>query len=73
MLRGPALPVSLQVCENSGPALRPQLLHPMISSQRLDLRPIVKYAALTFFAGRFLPALPRFSNIHPFFSGGRWF
>ncbi|KAL5679766.1 hypothetical protein ACJX0J_006151, partial [Zea mays] len=26
---------------------------------RLDLRPIVKYAALTFFAGRFLPALPR--------------
>lgn len=32
------------------------LLH---ASMRLDLRPIVKYAALTFFAGRFLPALPR--------------
>jgi hypothetical protein len=31
----------------------------MISSQRLDLRPIVKYAALAFFADRFLPALPR--------------
>ncbi|WVZ56153.1 hypothetical protein U9M48_006724 [Paspalum notatum var. saurae] len=32
------------------------LLH---ASKRLDLCPIVKYAALDFFAGRFLPALPR--------------
>ncbi|OQU92938.1 hypothetical protein SORBI_3001G442700 [Sorghum bicolor] len=32
------------------------LLH---ASKRLDLRPIVKYAALAFFADRFLPALPR--------------
>ncbi|KAL6596305.1 hypothetical protein ACP70R_047669 [Stipagrostis hirtigluma subsp. patula] len=32
------------------------LLH---ASKRLDLRPIVKYAALAFFAGRLLPALPR--------------
>ncbi|KAG2553490.1 hypothetical protein PVAP13_9KG529100 [Panicum virgatum] len=32
------------------------LLH---ASKRLDLRPIVKYSALAFFAGRFLPALPR--------------
>ncbi|KAM3229808.1 hypothetical protein ACQJBY_060558 [Aegilops geniculata] len=28
-------------------------------SNRLDLRPIVKYSALSFFDGRFLPALPR--------------
>ncbi|ONL95795.1 Cyclin-J18 [Zea mays] len=35
------------------------LLH---ASMRLDLRPIVKYAALTFFAGRFLPALPRWGS-----------
>ncbi|KAK8446370.1 hypothetical protein SEVIR_9G479200v4 [Setaria viridis] len=32
------------------------LLH---ASKRLDLRPIVKYSALEFFAGRFLPELPR--------------
>ncbi|VAH88606.1 unnamed protein product [Triticum turgidum subsp. durum] len=32
------------------------LLH---ASNRLDLRPIVKYSALSFFDGRFLPALPR--------------
>ncbi|KAL6867529.1 hypothetical protein ACP4OV_015553 [Aristida adscensionis] len=32
------------------------LLH---ASKRLDLRPVVKYAALAFFAGRLLPALPR--------------
>ncbi|RLN41252.1 cyclin-J18-like [Panicum miliaceum] len=32
------------------------LLH---ASKRLDLRPIVKYSALAFFAGHFLPALPR--------------
>ncbi|CAL4930027.1 unnamed protein product [Urochloa decumbens] len=32
------------------------LLH---ASKRLDLRPIVKYSALEFFASRFLPALPR--------------
>ncbi|VAI07889.1 unnamed protein product [Triticum turgidum subsp. durum] len=32
------------------------LLH---ASNRLDLRPIVKYSALSFFDGCFLPALPR--------------
>uniref|UniRef100_A0A453IJF9 Uncharacterized protein n=1 Tax=Aegilops tauschii subsp. strangulata TaxID=200361 RepID=A0A453IJF9_AEGTS len=32
------------------------LLH---ASNRLDLRPIVKYSVLSFFDGRFLPALPR--------------
>jgi hypothetical protein len=31
----------------------------VISTQRLDLQPIVKYSALAFFAGRFLPALSR--------------
>jgi hypothetical protein len=36
-----------------------RLTSPAVSSQRLDLRPTVKYSALHFFAGRFLPALPR--------------
>jgi hypothetical protein len=47
----------------------------VISLQRLDLQPIVKYSALEFFAGRFLPALPRWSIILRSFgeSGGRLF
>ncbi|KAK3147869.1 hypothetical protein QOZ80_3BG0287780 [Eleusine coracana subsp. coracana] len=43
-----------------GPSRRRHLFQFLLhASKRLDLRPVVKYSALDFFAQRFLPALPR--------------
>ncbi|TVU47782.1 hypothetical protein EJB05_07391, partial [Eragrostis curvula] len=55
-----ALAAAAAVSAWPGPSRRRHLLQFLLhASKRLDLRPIVKYSALSFFAGRFLPALPR--------------